>query len=116
MVSTVGGNAPLKHTSPGFDMLMEVAGISPTQDFHPFGVARGYGWRDMHVAWPKMRSLDRWSPDVPSSRAAADLIISAARASGAEGLTVVTLGPVTNLAAALDKAPDIASRLRRLVM
>ena len=43
-------------------------------------------------------------------------IISAAHASGPHGLTIVTLGPPTNLAAALAKAPEIAPKLRRVLL
>ena len=111
-VTVCGGNAPIKHTAPGLDLLLQTAGTSSSD----LPTARGIGWRDMHVAWPSLRKLDRLSPDVASSDAAADLIIDAARASGESGLTVVTLGPASNLARALDKEPSIANRLRRVVM
>ena len=114
-VTVCGGNAPLKHTAPGLALLFEQAGINPASDL-PHGVAHGKGWRDMHVAWPRFRQLNYWSPDVPSSDDAADLIIRAARASGPDGLTIVTLGPASNLAAALAKEPTIVERLRRVVL
>ena len=114
-VTVCGGNAPIKHTAPGLDLLLQTAGISAADDF-PMGIARGFGWRDMRVAWPKLRQLNRYSPDDPSSDAAADLIIRAAHASGPTGLTVLTLGPATNLARALRKDPEIAPRLRRVVL
>ena len=113
-VTVCGGNAPIKHTAPGLDLLLRTAGIG--SDDLPMGVAHGVGWRDMHVAWPKLRMLDRLSPDAASSDAAADLIIRAARASGPAGLTVLTLGPPSNLARALAKEPGIAGRLRRAVL
>ena len=113
-VTVCGGNAPLKHTGPGLELLLRTAGA--TSAAFPMGVAYGIGWRDMHVAWPKLRRLDRLSPDVVSSDAAADLIIRAARASGPRGLTVLTLGPASNLARALTKDPAIAPLLRRVVL
>jgi purine nucleosidase len=49
-----------------------------------------------------------------SQRHAADVMIEAARARPGE-VTLVTLGPMTNLAVALDRAPDLPSLLKRLV-
>jgi purine nucleosidase len=50
-----------------------------------------------------------------SERHAADLLIEEARARPGE-LTLVTLGPLTNLAVALTREPALPSLLRRLVM
>jgi purine nucleosidase len=49
-----------------------------------------------------------------SERHAADVIIDAARGRSGE-VTLVTLGPMTNLAVALDREPDLPRLLRRLV-
>ena len=49
-----------------------------------------------------------------SERHAADVIIDAARDRPGE-IILVTLGPMTNLAVALDREPDLPSLLRRLV-
>ena len=113
-LTIAGGNAPIKHTAPALELLLRIAGIA-TDEF-PAGIARGHGWHSMHVPWPSMRRLNAISPDEPSSDAAAELIIREALASGPRGLTVVTLGPPTNLAAALHRAPEIAPMLHRIVM
>jgi purine nucleosidase len=49
-----------------------------------------------------------------SQRHAADVIIDAARGRPGE-ITLVTLGPMTNLAVALEREPDLPSLLKRLV-
>ena len=55
------------------------------------------------------------SPTRPlSERHAADVMIGAARERPGE-ITLVTLGPMTNLAVALDREPDLPRLLRRLV-
>lgn len=113
-LTTCGGNAPIKHAAPGLDLLLRTAGIGASD--LPAGIGRGHGWQSMHVPWPNMRRLSALSPDEPSSDEAAELIISAAHASGPHGLTIVTLGPPTNLAAALAKAPEIAPKLRRVLL
>jgi purine nucleosidase len=52
---------------------------------------------------------------VPAPGDAAEALVEAIRARPGE-LTLVTLGPLTNIARALELAPDIASKLRSLVM
>jgi purine nucleosidase len=51
----------------------------------------------------------------PAAGDAAEVLVEAIRARPGE-LTLVTLGPLTNVARALELAPDIASKLRSLVM
>lgn len=57
----------------------------------------------------------RPSRAVASPGHAVDVLIEAARANAGE-LTVVTLGPLTNVALALRRAPEIASMVRRWVV
>lgn len=107
-VTVCGGNAPIKHTAPALDRLLRIAGVA-------MSIPRGHGWQTMTVGWPSLRRLNRLSPDWPSSQDAASTIARAARASSA-GLTVISLGPPSNLAAALSAFPDIIHRLRRVVL
>lgn len=51
----------------------------------------------------------------PDQGDAVDVLVEAIRANPGE-LTLVTLGPLTNVAEAFDRAPDIAAKLDRLVM
>ena len=51
----------------------------------------------------------------PASRDAAEMIIAKARARPGE-LTLVTLGPLSNVAVALEREPELPRLLRRLVM
>jgi purine nucleosidase len=51
----------------------------------------------------------------PAAGDAVEVLVEAIRARPGE-LTLVTLGPLTNVAHALERAPDIASKLRSLVM
>lgn len=61
-------------------------------------------------------------PDLPLPRIAletahgVDFIIDALRTHEAGSITLCTLGPLTNIAMALIKAPDIAPRIREIVM
>jgi purine nucleosidase len=51
----------------------------------------------------------------PASGEAAEVLVDAIRARPGE-LTLVTLGPLTNVARAFELAPDVASKLRALVL
>lgn len=66
--------------------------------------ANGLG--DVDLPLPKTKALDVWGPD---------LIIERVRANPGE-LTLVPVGPMTNVAQALMKAPDIAGKLKGLVL
>ena len=52
---------------------------------------------------------------VPAAATAAEVLVDEIRARPGE-VTLVTLGPLTNVAAALELAPDIATQLRSLVV
>lgn len=51
----------------------------------------------------------------PETQHAVEYLIETLRNEPVGALTIVTLGPMTNLAVALQKAPDIAPRIRRVV-
>jgi purine nucleosidase len=61
-------------------------------------------------------------PDLPDPKIrlqekhGVDFIIDALRAADPQSITLCTLGPLTNVAMALVKAPDIAPRIREIVM
>lgn len=91
-VSSVFGNADLATCHPSAERLVAA--------FGPAGMAVQHG-------------ADRagaWSP-TPATHA----IIAAARAAAPASLTMIMLGPITNLAAALDQAPDIAGHLVEII-
>lgn len=81
----------------------------------PFSLAPGAGWQDMHVPWRPMRWLNWLSPDVPSSDAAAEAMVQAAQQSLPDSLTIVCLGPPSNLARAFELAPWLPGHLRSVV-
>ena len=65
---------------------------------------RGIGYAELTAA-----------PAAVSGRHAADVIVDAARAAPGK-VTMITLGPLTNLAVALERAPELPTLLRGLVM
>jgi purine nucleosidase len=61
--------------------------------------------------------IDAFDPIVPlQSTHASDYIIEQARHCASGTLTIVATAPMTNIAVALEKAPDIAQRIKRIVL
>ena len=106
-VSVTAGNAALRDTVENAKRLLRLAGVK----LEP---APGASYRDMHVVWPWVRRLHNVRGDVASSPDAAEAIRSAVRARPPRSLTVIALGPLTNVAAALADS-QIAGRVGRVV-
>ena len=107
-LSICGGNAPLVHTWPNAQRLMQTI---PSK----WNVSKGAGWRKMQPAWASLRLLSHliWEEE---SNDAAEAIVAAAAALPPGELTVLMLGPATNLARALQLAPWLAGHLKAAVL
>jgi inosine-uridine nucleoside N-ribohydrolase len=117
-VSCVAGNVELSHIVRNTLAVLELAGRSDIP------VASGAGGplvRPLRTAADTHgeTGLGYATLPAPTSRPvaedAAEAILRASRARPGE-LTLVTLGPLTNVALALQREPDLPHRLRRLVM
>lgn len=117
-ITTVGGNSGIANTTRNAAAVLELAGRADIPlhagcdlPLHRTPV------RGEHVHGET--GLDGADLPPPVKQAAAghavDFLIDMLRAEPAGTLTVVTLGPMTNLALALRKAPDIAARIVRVV-
>ena len=124
-VTTVGGNATLRDTTRNALRVLEYVGAEVKSDVGGRGipVSRGagrpirgsyhYGYyyhgpAGLGVRLPSPRSA-------PYPVRAAELIVELAE-SGREPLTVIALGPLTNVARALRASPRLAGRLERIVV
>ena len=117
-VSCVAGNVELPHVVRNTLAVMELAGRGEVE------VAAG---RDAPIARPLRIADDTHGPTglgyaelplptmVAGPRDAAGMIIEQARARGGE-LTLVTLGPLSNVAVALEREPQLPTLLKGLVM
>jgi purine nucleosidase len=117
-VGCVAGNAELPHIVRNTGAVMELAGRSDVE------VAAG---RAAPIARPLRTASDTHGPTglgyaelppptVPAGpREAADMIIAEATARPGE-VTLVTLGPLSNVAVALEREPSLPRLLKRLVM
>lgn len=118
-ISTVAGNIPLDLTTKNALKLLELAGRTDVP-VHA-GCDRPLG-RALVTAEHVHGETGLDGPDLPEPVIApgalhgADFIIETVRAREAGTVTLLTLGPLTNVALAFAKAPDIVPRLQGLVM
>lgn len=118
-ITTVAGNVPLARTSCNARIILEFCSRTDV---------KVYAGADKPIARPLITAehvhgktgLDGpelHEPRMPlEAQHAVDLIIETLRHEPAGTVTLCTLGPLTNIATALEKAPDIAGRVRELVM
>lgn len=118
-ITTVAGNVPLARTSCNARIILEFCSRTDV---------KVYAGADRPIARPLVTAehvhgktgLDGpelHEPQMPlEARHAVDFIIETLRCEPAGTVTLCTLGPLTNIATALEKAPDIAGRVRELVM
>ncbi|KQT54085.1 nucleoside hydrolase [Aureimonas sp. Leaf454] len=118
-ISVVAGNVPLHHTVNNALRLVELAG---RPDIPVFAGADRPFTRRLETAEHVHGSTGLDGPDLPAASAEArsghsvDFIIDIVRSSPEGTISILALGPLTNVALALLKAPDIATRLEAIVL
>ncbi len=118
-ITCVAGNVPLHLTSRNARIVCELAGRPKMRVFA--GCDRPLG-RDLvtaeHVHGKTgLDGPDLLEPTMPLSDGhAVDFIIDTLRDNAPGTVTLCPLGPLTNIATALQKAPDIADRIAKIVL
>jgi purine nucleosidase len=118
-ITAVAGNVPLSLTSRNARIVCEICG---RRDIKVFAGADRPIARKLVTAEHVhgKTGLDGPKVDEPTmalqEQHAVDFVIETLRREPAGTVTLCTLGPLTNIALAFQKAPDIASRARELVM
>lgn len=115
-VSVCGGNAPLAHTWKNTEALWKHVNFDAIQStrgsLHKFiEPKKGYGWRSMQVSRKWLRLFHALAPDIPDSEDGIDAIVEHVtqhaterrRTADSPNLTLLTLGPPTNVARAVAK-------------
>jgi inosine-uridine nucleoside N-ribohydrolase len=105
-ISICGGNAPLTHTWDDMQALWKYIDFKqPSSNLATLNnavpVVRGYGWRSMQVSRGWMKIFQFVSPDMKDSDDAVNAIINQVR--DTKNLNILTLGPPTNVAKAIEK-------------
>jgi purine nucleosidase len=118
-VTVVAGNAPLAHTEINARKICELSGRPDVKVFA--GCDRPL-FLDLHTAPEVHGDTGLDGPDLPpptmplQAQHAVDFIIDTLRAEPPGTVTLCPLGPLTNIATALTRAPDIAARIKRIVL
>jgi inosine-uridine nucleoside N-ribohydrolase len=118
-ITTVAGNQTLDKTTLNARRVCSLAGIGDVPI--AAGADRPLA-RDLVVAADihgasGLDGVDWDEPSVPlAGRAAADVIVGEALSKDPRPLTLVAVGPLTNVATALRRAPEIADRIDRLAI
>ncbi|SFQ30036.1 purine nucleosidase [Roseivivax halotolerans] len=118
-ITTVAGNVPLELTTKNARIVCELAGKPDTRVFA--GCDRPLG-RDLVTAEHVHGKTGLDGPTLPEptmplqDRHAVDFIIDTLREEPEGSVTLCPLGPLTNIATALDRAPDIAPRIKEIVL
>ena len=118
-VCTVAGNVPLAQTSRNARVVCELFGRSdiPVYEGASQPMQRKLVTAEHVHGKTGLDGADLPEPTMPvQSQHAVDFIIETIRREADGEVTVCTLGALTNIATALVKAPDIAPKIRELVM
>lgn len=118
-ITAVAGNVPLELTALNARKVCELAGRPDIRVFA--GCDRPLG-RDLVTAEHVHGRTGLDGPDLPApemplqAQHAVDFIIDTLRAEPEGSVTLCPLGPLTNIATAFARAPDIAGRVREIVL
>lgn len=118
-ICSVGGNVHLAKTSRNLAMLVEIAG---REDIPLYEGCVGPMVRKLVTAEyvhgeTGINGLDVFEPKLKfQDQHGVDFIVEALRAAADDEITLVPTGPLTNIAMALIKAPDIAPKIKQIVL
>jgi len=118
-ITAVAGNVPLTLTERNARIVCELAGKPDTKVFAGCDapIARKLITAEHVHGKTGLDGPTLRDPTIPlQDRHGVDFIIDTLRRAPAGTVTLCPLGPLTNIATALDRAPDIASRIQEIVL
>ncbi len=118
-LTAVAGNVPLDLTSKNVRIILEVAGRSDIPVFEGCDkpISRSLITAEHVHGKSGLDGPVLFEPSTPiEEQGAVDFIIETLRHEPENTVTLCTLGPLTNIATAFSRAPDIAARAKELVM
>ena len=118
-VTTVAGNVPLDLTQRNARLILELSGRGDISVYA--GCERPLARAPITAeAVHGMTGIDGYpihEPALPLAEAhAVDFIVETCRAADDGAVTLVPTGPLTNIASALEQAPDIAAKIEQIVL
>jgi purine nucleosidase len=118
-ITTVAGNVPLERTSTNARIILEFCSRPEVKVFAGADrpIARPLITAEHVHGKTGLDGPELHEPQMPlQAQHAVDFIVETLKREPAGTVTLCTLGPLTNIALALKKAPEIAGRVRELVM
>ena len=118
-LTAVAGNVPLALTSRNARLILDICGRSdiPVYAGADKPLARELVTAEEVHGKTGIDGVDIYEPPVPLAEGhAVDFIIEAIRREEPGAITLCPLGPLTNIAMALERAPDIAARIAGIVL
>ncbi len=117
-ITTVGGNVPLELTHRNARMMCDIAGHQhvPVYAGHAEPLRRPLQTAEAIHGETGINGIDVFEPETPLQDAhAVDFIVSTLNGAE-EPITLVPTGPLTNIAAALERAPEILPKIEQIVL
>ena len=118
-ITCVAGNVPLPLTARNARIVCELAGRPEVPVFAGCDrpMARKLVTAEHVHGKSGLDGIDLWEPAMPLQDAhAVDFLIDTLRREPAGSVTLVPIGPLTNIATAMTRAPDIVPRIGRIVL
>ncbi|MCQ4631447.1 nucleoside hydrolase [Shinella lacus] len=118
-ITTVAGNVPLSRTSTNARIILEFCSRPDIKVFAGADkpIARPLVTAEHVHGKTGLDGPELHEPQMPlQEQHAVDFLIETLKREPAGTVTLCTLGPLTNIATALERAPEIAGRVRELVM
>jgi purine nucleosidase len=118
-VVACGGNVPLARTELNCRILVEMAG---REDVPVFAGCEGPMVEPLFTAEyvhgeTGIDGIDFFEPSLPKqAQHGVDFIVETLRAADDDSVTLVPTGPLTNIAMAMRKAPEIVSKIKQIVL
>ncbi len=118
-ITVVAGNTSLEKTQRNARLLCELAGRTDILVFAGANAPLEYSLataEEVHGS-EGLEGIEIYEPKMPlQEKDAVDFIIETLRAADAGSITLVPTGPLTNIAKVLIQAPDLASKIKEIVL
>lgn len=118
-ITCVAGNVPLGHTTRNARVICELAGRSDVKIFAGCDrpMARELVTAEYVHGKTGLDGIELPTPEMSlQDQHAVDFIIETLRAEPEGSVTLVPIGPLTNIATAMERAPDITPRIAEIVL
>ncbi len=118
-ITAVAGNVPLDLTQRNARIVCDIAGRTDVPVFAGCAapLTRPLVTAEHVHGKTGLDGIDLWEPETPlRDTHAVDFLIDTLRREPAGSVTLCPIGPLTNIATALTRAPDIADRVARIVL